>query len=731
MREVRDRDAGAVLRAAGEGGDLMRAARGLASMVCGRRTKWIVLALWVVALAVAGPLAGKLTGVEKNDNSAWLPGSAEATEVLDRQHTFQPQDTAAAIVVYERKSGLTDADIQKAAADARTFARYTNVSGKVLDPIRSTQDGATPQAIQTIVPITFGTGGWSAIGNTVEQIRGVAQTGNADGLTVHITGPAGVDADQSKAFKGIDSTLLYSTLAVVVVILLLTYRSPVLWLLPVISAGGALTASQAVIYLLAKHAGLTVNSQSAAILTVLVFGAGTDYALLLVARYREELRRHKDRHEAMALALHRAGPAIIASAATVAIGMLCMMVAEMNPTKGMGPVNAIGIGVGLLSMLTLLPALLVILGRWIFWPARPAYGTTDPTSGGLWARVGNGMTRRARPVWIITAVILGALAFGATGMKADGLTTAQSFINKPDSVVGADVLAAHFPAGAGSPVVVIGNAAAADQIHSAVAGSDGIVDASHPQVKDGLAHITATVRDAPDSSAADATVLRVRSAVHAIPNADAKVGGQTAITHDIRQATAQDNKRIIPLILIVVLIVLALLLRAIVAPLLLVATVVLSFGTALGVSTLAFQHLFGWAGEDTALPLYVFVFLVALGIDYNIFLMTRVREEAVLRGTRRGAVIGLSATGGVITSAGLVLAGTFAALGTLPVVAFAEIGLAVALGVILDTIVVRSILVTALNLDFGRHIWWPSKLSTKRDVPQAEPGYEKEPALTS
>jgi RND superfamily putative drug exporter len=709
----------------------MRAARGLACMVSGRWTKWIVLSLWVVVFAVAGPLAGKLTGVEKNDNSAWLPGSAEATKVLDRQHTFQPQDTAPAIAVYERKSGLTGTDMEKAAADARTFAGYPNISGKVLGPIRSTRDGATPQAMETVVPIAFGTGGWQAIGNTVEQMRGVVQAGNPDGLTVHITGPGGVDADQSKAFKGVDGTLLYSTLAVVVVILLLTYRSPVLWLLPVISAGGALTASQAVIYLLAKHAGLTVNSQSAAILTVLVFGAGTDYALLLVARYREELRRHRDRHEAMALALHRAGPAIIASAATVAIGMLCMMVAEMNPTKGLGPVNAIGIGVGLLSMLTLLPALLVIFGRWIFWPARPAFGTTDPTSRGLWARVGNGVARRARPVWIGTAVVLGALALGVTGMKADGLTTAQSFIDKPDSVVGAEVLAAHFPAGDGSPVVVIGNAAAADQIHSAVAATDGIADASQPQVKDGLAYITATLRDAPDSSAADAAVLRVRSAVHAIRGADAKVGGQTAVMHDIRHANGQDNKRIIPLVLIVVLVILALLLRAIVAPLLLVATVVLSFGTALGVSALAFQHLFGWAGEDSSLPLFVFVFLVALGIDYNIFLMTRVREEAVLRGTRRGALIGLSATGGVITSAGLVLAGTFAVLGTLPVVAFAEIGLAVALGVILDTIVVRSILVTALNVDFGRHIWWPSKLSRKRDVPEAEPGHEQEPALVS
>jgi putative drug exporter of the RND superfamily len=707
----------------------MGAARGLARLVCGRWTKWMVLALWVVVFAVAGPLSGKLKGAERNDNAAYLPASAEATRVLDQQQAFQEHDSAPAIVVYERRSGLTDADRAKAAADARILAGYDNLSGTVTGPLPSTRDGASPQALETVVPIAFGTGGYQAIADTVEQLRGVVGVGNPDGLAVHITGPAAFDADQSKAFQGIDGTMLYATLAVVVLILLVTYRSPVLWLLPVVSAGGALVAAQAVIYLLARHAGLTVNAQSAAILTVLVFGAGTDYALLLVARYREELRHHEDRHEAMARALHRAGPAILASAATVAIGMLCLMVARMSPTRGMGPVNAIGIGVGLLSMLTLLPALLVIFGRWIFWPARPAYGAADPTSRGLWTRVGDAVARRPRPVWIGTALVLGALAFGVLGLKADGLTVAQSFTHKPDSVTGAQVLAAHFSAGDGSPVVVIGDAAAADRIGAAVGATDGIVDTSPPQVKNGRVYLTATLRDAPDSPAADTTITRVRAAVHAIPDAHAIVGGQTAITHDIRYATSRDNRRIIPLILVVVLIVLALLLRAIVAPLLLVATVVLSFGTALGVSALLFQHVFGWAGEDSGLPLFVFVFLVALGIDYNIFLMTRVREESVRSGTRRGALIGLSATGGVITSAGLVLAGTFAVLGTLPLVAFAEIGLAVALGVILDTVVVRSVLVTALTLDLGRHMWWPSKLSRRPDGAQPEP--EQEPALVS
>jgi putative drug exporter of the RND superfamily len=690
-------------------------------MVCGPRAKWVVLALWVAVFVVAGPLAGKLSGVEKNDDSAWLPGSAEATRVVDQQRIFQPRQTTPAIVVYERRSGLTGADVDKAAADARSIAELTGVTGEVRGPVRSTRDGATVQALQTIVPIASGNGGWAAIAATVDRVRAVVLAGRPGGLAVHITGPAGFNADQNTAFKGTTGTLLYATLLVVMVILLLTYRSPVLWLLPILSAGGALVAAQAVIYLLARHAGLTVNAQSAAILTVLLFGAGTDYALLLVARYREELRRHQDRHEAMALALHRAGPAILASSATVAAGMLCMLVAEMAPTRGMGPVDAIGIVVGLFAMLTLLPALLVTCGRWIFWPARPAFGSTDPTGRGVWSRLGRAVARRPRPVWIGTALVLGALAFTATGMKADGLTTAESFITKPDSVVGAEVLAAHFPAGGASPVVVIGNAAAAGQIRSAVAGTDGIASADQPRLKEGLAYITATLRDAPDSPAADATVLRVRAAVHAIPQAEARVGGQTAITHDIRHATSRDNTRIIPLVMIVVLVILSLLLRALVAPLLLVATVVLSFGAALGVSSLLFQHVFGWAGEDSGFPLFVFVFLVALGIDYNIFLITRVREESFRVGTRRGTLAGLSATGGVITSAGLVLAGTFASLGALPVVPFAEIGLAIALGVILDTVVVRSILVTALNLDLGRHIWWPGWLSRMRDAPEPDP----------
>ncbi|MEZ0064114.1 putative membrane protein YdfJ with MMPL/SSD domain [Streptacidiphilus sp. MAP12-20] len=449
---------------------------------------------------------------------------------------------------------------------------------------------------------------------------------------------------------------------------------------------------------------------------MLVIGAGTDYALLLVARYREELRRHEDRHEAMAEALHRAGPAILASAATVAVSMLCLMVAEMNSTSGLGPVCAIGVAVALLAMLTLLPALLVICGRWVFWPVKPTFGTAEPTETGLWSRVGGAIGRRPRIVWIGTTLALGALALGMFGLKANGLSTDGSFTNKPDSVTAQVVISDHFPAGTGSPLRIISAAAGADQVVAALNTLDGhgLTGVTPPVIRGGYAYTTATLTSAPDSKAAENTVDAARTAVHAVPGAQAYVGGDTAVRLDVQRAANHDNMVIIPLVLIVVLIILGLLLRAMVAPIVLILTVVLSFAAALGVSTLAFQHLFHFQGEDNAFPLFVFVFLVALGIDYNIFLMTRVREESIKHGTRAGALAGLAATGGVITSAGLILASTFGVLGTLPIVGFAEIGFAVCVGVLLDTFIVRSVLVTALAMDLDHRLWWPSALGLGR-----------------
>jgi putative drug exporter of the RND superfamily len=676
----------------------------------------MVLAFWIVVFAVAGPLAGKLNSAQQNDSSAWLPHNAESTQVVELAKRFAPSDIFPALVVYERPDGpITPADQAKAAADVRRFAGVKDVTGRVVGPIPA-KDG---RALQVVVPIRVAEegNGWEELTPRIEELRSISQA-DTGGLGVYVTGPAGYFADFSKVFSGFDSTLLYITAAIVIVILLLTYRSPVLWLLPLTTVFVALTAAQAVIYLLARDAG------TAFILTVLVFGAGTDYALLLTARYREELRRHADRHEAMAVALGRATPAIIASAATVILSLLTLLVAELNSTKSLGPVMAIGVAVGLLAMISLLPALLVIFGRWVFWPRRPTLGSAEPTEHGLWARIGQRMAVRPRLVWVVTAVVLGALALGVTQLEANGLQSKDSFRTKPEAVTGEEVLARHFAAGEGNPVQVIGNASAAPQLRTAVSGTPGVTAVTPPVVKDGYAYLEGTLTSAADSQAGYATVDRLRDSVHAIPGADAKVGGGSAVNLDIQRATRHDRNLVVPLVLAVVLVILGLVLRAIIAPLLLVATVVLSFAAALGVSALVFDHLFGFAGADPAFPLWTFVFLVALGTDYNIFLMTRVHEEAKRHGTRRGALIGLAATGGVITSAGIVLAGTFAALGTLPLVFITEIGFAVAFGVLLDTFVVRSVLVTALNLDVGRWIWWPSRLHRKHDVALGEPEAE-------
>ncbi|MEU7470926.1 MMPL family transporter [Streptomyces sp. NPDC044984] len=704
----------------------MTGGRGVARLVCGRRSKWLVLGLWVVVLLLTAPFAQKLADAQDNDAASWLPGSAESTQVLEISEGFRPEQIPA-IVVYARDSGLTAADRARIAEDVEQLERLDDhgVRGdETLGPVFDREAG--PRAAQVFVPITMDAQGWERIGPAVDSVRDHVG-GSGDGLAVHITGPGGTSADFAEAFEGIDSTLLLSAMAVVVVMLLITYRSPTLLLVPLLAVICALFTAQALIYFLAEYAGLTVNGQSAGILTVLVFGAGTDYALLLVARYREELRRHEDRHEAMALALHRAGPAVLASGATVVLSMLVLLTAEMNSTRGLGPVAAIGVAVALLAMLTLFPALLVVCGRWIFWPVIPHHGAPDPTERGVWARTGRRIARRPRLVWGVTTVVLAVCSLGLVQLRAEGIGNADAFTGKPDSITGQEVSARYFPAGSGDPLVVVGNRAQAEQVGRAVAGTEGVVPESlglPPGTKpsfEGKVLFEATMTAPSDSEAAKQTVERVRDAVHAVPDADAQVGGGTAALLDMDEATAHDNRLIIPLVLVVVLLILCVLLRALIAPLLLIATVILSFAAALGLSALAFRHVFGYAGESTDFPLFVFVFLVALGIDYNIFLTTRIREEAARQGTRPGVVTGLAATGAVITSAGLVLAGTFAALGTLPMVAFAEIGFAVALGVLLDTFVVRSVLVTSLFLDVGPKVWWPHRLAREDGGEVREP----------
>ncbi|MCR6031265.1 MMPL family transporter [Nocardioides sp. zg-579] len=695
----------------------------IAGSLTGRVTSWLVLLAWIAAFVVSAGLSAKLTDVQDNEAASWLPESAESTRVSEElAGTVDPNDIPT-LVVYQRDGGLTDADLGAIEQQAAAMADVDGVSGKVVDARTAEAagfDSLSPdgEVAVTTLTLNFGDDGWNAIPDAAEELRSIAAL---DGGTVHLAGYGGQAADSAEAFEGIDTNLVVVTFAVVIVILLLTYRSPTLWLLPILSAAVAYTVSGGVVYLLAAHAGLTVNAQSQAILGILVIGAGTDYALLLVARYREELRRHDDRHAAMAVALHRAAPAILASAATVVVSMLCLGVAELNSTAGLGPVLAIGVSVTFLVMVTLLPALLVITGRWVFWPRRPLAGSREPTATGLWARVGRAIEPRPRRVWVLTAAALAVACLGVLRLDTSGLSTEDTYTEELDSVRGQRVLVEHGLLDSSNTAQVVADTDQIDEVLAAMADVEGLGRPSEPRpVSDERAYVEATVDHDISSGAAFDVVTSTRTAVHDVGGADALVGGGSAVYLDTQVASDRDSRVIMPLVLVVVLLILIGLLRAVAAPLLLIATVVLSFGAALGISTLLFDYVFGFAGADPGFPLFAFVFLVALGIDYNIFLMTRVREESVLHGTRQGALIGLRSTGGVITSAGLVLAATFLMLATIPFVFLVELGVAVALGVLLDTMVVRSVLVTALNLDLGDRIWWPSALARRdrdRDTP--------------
>jgi RND superfamily putative drug exporter len=699
--------------------------RQIAGSFTGTITKWIVLAVWIALFAGGGMLFSKLIDVQDNDIANWLPESAESTKVIDEISDTRSPNELPTLVVYHRSAGLTEADLAAMDQQAQEMAKIKGVTDAgVLSPNAAKSLAAKGQPVPPLLSddgevgylyltFDFGKNGWLDIPAAADKIHEIAKI---DGATVHLAGAGGQAADASEVFEGVDSTLILTTLAVVIVILLFTYRSPILWVLPILSAVVAYVVSAGVVYLLAKYADLTVNGQSQSILGILVIGAGTDYALLLVARYREELRRHENRHEAMEFALHRAAPAILASAATVVVGMLCLAFADLNSTAGLGPVLAIGVAVTFLVMVTLLPALLVIFGRWMFWPKRPTFGSHEPNTTGLWARVGERIRPRPRTVWVATAFLLALACLGMFRLDASGLSTEDTYTKEFDSIKGQKVLVEHGLVDNTNTVQIVADTDRIQPIQDAVADVDGLGDSTAVQdVGDGRSFFEATVGEDATSAAAFDIVEQTRDIVHDVGGSDALVGGGSALYLDIKIASTRDNQVIIPIVLVVVFVILVLLLRALVSPLLLIGTVVLSFGAALGISALLFEYVFGFAGADPGFPLFAFVFLVALGIDYNIFLMTRVREETINHGTRKGSLIALSSTGGVITSAGLVLAATFLVLGTIPLVFLAELGVTVALGVLLDTLIVRSVLVTALNLDLGGKIWWPSKLDRGSD----------------
>lgn len=686
----------------------------------------IILAVvlgWLVVGGITGPYSGKLSEVATNDNASFLPADAEATRAQELAITFVDRPTTPALVVYERTSGITPADQQRALADASRISQIPGVVGPLPPPIPS-QDN---KALQVIVPIDNTTG--EEVVDIVDQIRDVVVGPGLVGLSVHVAGPAGLLADLIEVFAGIDGPLLLVTLTVVLVILLIVYRSPVLWIIPLLSAGMSYSLAASLVYLLADTDVITLDGQAQGILTVLVFGAGTDYALLLVARYREELHRHRRTWEAMRVAWRGAAPAIIASGSTVILSLLCLLLSSLNSNRSLGPVAAIGISATLLVMLTFLPALLLLGSRWIFWPRVPhPEASQAQREYGIWERIAGFVARRARPIWLVTTLALGALTLGLTQLGATTLAQSDLFTTRTDSVAGQEAIARHYPGGAGSPATIFTTAASAQQVATVAAGVPGVAQvrpaavqgvppnpSSPPKVVAGRVQLEATLADPPDSDAAEQTLRRLREAVHGVPQADAVVGGFTAINVDINDASVRDRNVIIPVVLAVIAVILALLLRALIAPILLIATVLLSFVATLGLCALLFTYLFDFPGVDASFPLFAFVFLVALGIDYNIFLMSRVREESVKQGTRPGVLHGLAVTGGVITSAGIVLAATFSALAVLPLVVLIELGVAVAVGVLIDTIIVRSLLVPALCYDIGAPIWWPSRLSRNRD----------------
>jgi putative drug exporter of the RND superfamily len=687
----------------------------LAGLPAGRRTKWVVLAAWLILLMAGGALGGRLQDATKNTAEAYLPGGAEATQVIKLQQRLHQDDDIVTLVAYERRGGVTPPDVAFARSAATRLKNVAHTAPAV-GPTTS-RDG---EAIELIVPVH---GDGDVVVATVDEVRKVVERGPPAGLDVRVTGPGGTMSDLIDVFQKIDGMLLVVTLAVVIVVLLLTYRSPFLWIIPLVTALTAFMLAQGLVYLLAR-AGLTVNSQSTGIMAVLVIGAGTDYALLLIARYREELHRHEDRHEAMRLALRRAGPAVLASAATVTIALLCLLTAELNSTRGLGPVTAVGIVCALAAMTTMLPALLVALPRGVFWPIVPRYDAryvAEPDAPekehGLWARVARFVSARPRVISIGGVLMLTALAFGILSLKTGPVSNAGQFVGTPDSVVGERILARHFPVGTGSPAVVIGPRGSG--LRGTIARTPGISAVSEPAVLGGYEQYEATLTSAADSRAARDTVNRLRTAVHP---SGAKVGGTTAVSVDTQNAAARDNEVIIPIVLAVVFLILIALLRAVVAPLLLMATVVLSFAASLGVCGLVFTHVFGFEGAESGFPLQIFIFLVALGVDYNIFLMTRVREESQRLGTRRGVLRGLTVTGGVITSAGVVLAATFAGLATLPATSMAEVAFAVAFGVLLDSLLIRSLVVPALTYDLGGRVWWPGRPAGDRaPAPEERP----------
>ncbi|MBK8470353.1 MAG: MMPL family transporter [Actinomycetales bacterium] len=671
---------------------MTRIGEAIVEFVVHRRRSWIVAILLVL---VAGGAIGALKEATRTSSSLdGLPVGADSTRVVELVATFPQKEGSSAVVVYSVEGRTLD---EQDIAALRQAAK-----GAVPGPLIVSEDLT---AAFGVVPVTAT--GNAGIAAAVTSLRETVKGAAPAFATVQVTGPAAIQADLGAVFQGANTRLLLATASVVGLLLIITYRSPVLWLVPLTVVGIADRLAAVLATHVLKAAGVPWDESTIGILSVLVFGAGTNYALLLISRYRDELRRQPDRYAAMRVALRHTGEAVLVSATTVVLGVLTLLLSVFPTTRGLGLASAVGIVVAAGYALLVLPAVLVLFGRWIFWPLVPRVGQAalvDQRS--FWRRVGDAVAARPRAFVVGTLVLLAIMAGGLTQVRS-GLSQSDQFLAKPEAIAASERLARSFPAGNSDPFVVVTAGQAADVV-AAVGNIPAVAAATPGPTAGGLTQVSVVLRPTPGSDEARQGVRDVRSAVGGIPQTF--VGGTEAKGVDAADAAARDRGVILPLILGLVLLSLLVLLRSIVAPIVLVTTVVFTFLAAVGASWWIFTKIFGFSALDVTTPLYTFLFLVALGVDYNIFLVTRAREEAAVHGPREGMLRALAATGGVITSAGILLAAVFAVLGVLPLVVLAQIGVIICLGVLLDTLIVRTVLVPAIALILGDRFWWPRRV---------------------
>lgn len=662
-----------------------------------RSLAWVVLAIAVVVTGFVLSLRGSSPDAETNE----LPTDAEAARVASQIDDLPGGEQSSAIVVYSRGGQpLSPADLQAIDDDARAFDDVA--SARVIGPTKAKGD----KAATVVVPLEA-SGGNDALEKQVEDLRAEVGDGLPDGLTGEVTGAAGFASDLGQVFEGADVRLLGATVLVVALLLLVTYRSPFLWIVPLVAVGAGDQVAASAINILARAGAPVGDPSTAGIASVLVFGAGTNYALLLVARYREALRQHEDRFVAMRAALRSAAPAIAASAGTVGVSLLMLLAATLPFNRAIGIAGALGIAIALLYGLVVLPAALVVFGRWLFWPFVPYSGTTDPTKEGIWSRVATTVTRHPRRTLGAGVVVLALFAIGLVAVQT-GLSQTEQFRAEPESVQGQQTLDRYFESGASQPLTVTTDPSSAEETTEIISDVSGVVEVRPGRGSDDVATVSVVLDTPPGTSEFDATIRALRAALDEV-STDALVGGPAAEAYDKGVAAGEDQRNVIPLVLGVVAIFLGALLRSICAPVLLIATVVASYFSALGSGWLVFRYVLDYPALDVQVPLLAFLFLVALGVDYNIFLVTRARQEAETVGTRRGIVTALSVTGGVITAAGILLAAVFTVLGVLPLVLLGQLGAIVGIGVLLDTLVVRTLVVPALIQLVGPRFWWPSR----------------------